>query len=65
MEKSVEKCTASRFDYSSLSDVALIQLLSQAGLTTILLQRDQYPFHHVVILTTKKPSRSLTSSGHA
>lgn len=54
-----------RFDYSSLSDVALMQLLSQAGLTTILLQRDQYPLHHVVILATKRPSLSLTSSGQA
>jgi SAM-dependent methyltransferase len=39
--------------YSSLSEVALVQLLRDYDCAPLLMQRDQYPLHHVVIIATK------------
>ena len=41
------------FGYSSLSEVALLQLLRDYDCVPVLMQRDQYPLHHVVIIATK------------
>lgn len=38
------------FAYSSLSDLALLRLLEGAGCVPILVERDQYPLHHLVVL---------------
>jgi len=45
------------FAYSSLSDTALMRLLYQAGCVPILVERDQYPLHHLVVVAAKE-SRS-------
>jgi SAM-dependent methyltransferase len=41
------------FGYSSLSEVALVRLLRDYDCVPLLMQRDQYPLHHVVIIATK------------
>ena len=41
------------FGYSSLSEVALVQLLHDYDCVPLLMERDQYPLHHVVIIATK------------
>ena len=41
------------FAYSSLSDTALMQLLYCSGCVPILVERDQYPLHHLVVLAVK------------
>jgi SAM-dependent methyltransferase len=46
------------FGYSSLSEVALLQLLRDYGCVPLLMERDQYPLHHVVIIAIKAPLRS-------
>ncbi len=43
--------------YSSLSDFALLALVERGGCTPVLMERDQYPLHHLVVMATKvKPS---------
>lgn len=41
------------FEYSSLSDSLLLQLVQHCGCTIILMERDQFPLHHLVIIATK------------
>jgi SAM-dependent methyltransferase len=41
------------FAYSSLSEVALLQHLDHSGCLPVLMERDQYPLHHVVIIAVK------------
>ena len=45
------------FAYSSLSDTELMRLLYRAGCVPILVERDQYPLHHLVVVAAKE-SRS-------
>jgi SAM-dependent methyltransferase len=45
------------FGYSSLSEVALLQLLRDYGCVPLLMERDQYPLHHVAIIAIKAPVR--------
>lgn len=41
------------FGYSSLSEVALLRLLRNYDCVPLLMERDQYPLHHVVIIAIK------------
>jgi SAM-dependent methyltransferase len=41
------------FGYSSLSEVALLRLLHDYDCVPLLMERDQYPLHHVVIIAIK------------
>jgi len=41
------------FGYSSLSEVALVRFLRDHDCVPLLMERDQYPLHHVVIIATK------------
>lgn len=41
------------FAYSSLSEIALLRLLRDCGCVPLLMERDQYPLHHVVIIALK------------
>lgn len=41
------------FGYSSLSDTALLDLVYRGECVPILMERDQYPLHHVVVIATK------------
>jgi SAM-dependent methyltransferase len=45
------------FGYSSLSEVALLQLLRDHDCLPLLVERDQYPLHHVVLIAIKAPMR--------
>ncbi|MFN0162484.1 MAG: class I SAM-dependent DNA methyltransferase [Burkholderiales bacterium] len=41
------------FHYSSLCETALIQLVKSEGCVPVLMERDQYPLHHLVIIAVK------------
>jgi SAM-dependent methyltransferase len=45
------------FGYSSLSEVALVKLLRDYDCVPLLVERDQYPLHHVVLIAIKAPMR--------
>jgi SAM-dependent methyltransferase len=45
------------FGYSSLSEIALLRLLHDYDCVPLLMERDQYPLHHVVIIAIKAPVR--------
>ena len=45
------------FGYSSMSEVALVQLLRDYDCVPLLVERDQYPLHHVVLIAIKVPLR--------
>jgi SAM-dependent methyltransferase len=45
------------FGYSSLSEVALVQLLRDYDCVPLLVERDLYPLHHVVLIAIKAPLR--------
>ncbi len=44
-----------QFGYSSLSEVTLLQRLREHDCVPLLMERDQYPLHHVVIVAVKAP----------
>ena len=46
------------FAYSSLSDASLTELVRQGECIPVLMERDQYPLHHLVILATKSEPRA-------
>lgn len=46
------------FAYSSLSDIALIEIVRRCGCVPILMERDQYPLNHLVVLATKARLRA-------
>jgi len=46
------------FAYSSLSDTALMELVHRGGCVPVLVERDQYPLHHLVVMA----ARNLESS---
>jgi SAM-dependent methyltransferase len=41
------------FHYSSLSDTTLLELIKRGGCVPVLMGRDQYPLHHLVIIGVK------------
>ncbi len=41
------------FTYSSLSEIALMELVQRGGCIPVLVERDQYPLHHLVFLAVK------------
>ena len=41
------------FAYSSLSEIALMKLVQRGGCIPVLVERDQYPLHHLVFLAVK------------
>lgn len=41
------------FAYSSLSDTALMDLVYRGGCVPVLVERDQYPLHHLVVMAAK------------
>ena len=43
-----------KFAYSSLSDTALMKLVHSGGCMPVLVQRDQYPLHHLVVVAAKE-----------
>ncbi|MFM9969471.1 MAG: class I SAM-dependent methyltransferase [Burkholderiales bacterium] len=41
------------FHYSSLSDTRLIELIKRGGCVPVLMERDQYPLHHLAVIGVK------------
>jgi SAM-dependent methyltransferase len=41
------------FTYSSLSDTRLMEIIHAGGCVPILVERDQYPLHHLVVMAAK------------
>ena len=42
------------FYYSSLADEEYIEVLKSSGCTCVLMDRDQYPEHHIVLLAVRE-----------
>ncbi len=51
------------FAYSSLSDTALMELVHRGGCVPVLVERDQYPLHHLVVMAAKNLDAPASTRG--
>ena len=48
-----------RFTYSSLADTSLLDIIKQCGCVPVLMERDQYPLHHLVVIAIKAQQHAV------
>jgi len=51
------------FAYSSLSETAFMELVQLGGCVPVLVERDQYPLHHLVVMAAKNLEASASTRG--